>query len=160
MRNSAIRSKRSKVVTIVWVLSAIPIFIILYGKLKPHTTEQTYKSCQDNFSCEIRDYINNAYSGGRIPVILKLSSGKKIIWKCNYWEFAKYRSDLESYSGESILDKLLGKDGEKYYRTDSLYKPSNSFDFYIYINSNPDSVIYLPCSYDCDELLKEKRVKE
>jgi hypothetical protein len=38
---------------------------------------------------------------------------------------------------------------------DSIYKPSNSFDLYIYKNSNSDSVIYLPCDFDCNSLVDE-----
>ena len=37
---------------------------------------------------------------------------------------------------------------------DSLYKPKNSFDMYIYKKANPDSVIYIPCDFDCN-IVKE-----
>lgn len=33
---------------------------------------------------------------------------------------------------------------------DSIYKPSGTFDTYIYKNSNPDSVIFVECDFDCD----------
>ncbi|MBN2611580.1 MAG: hypothetical protein JXB00_08495 [Bacteroidales bacterium] len=33
---------------------------------------------------------------------------------------------------------------------DSIYKPSGTFDTYIYKNANPDSVIFVECDFDCD----------
>jgi hypothetical protein len=33
---------------------------------------------------------------------------------------------------------------------DSLYKPSNTFDYYIYKKANPDSVVFVKCDFDCD----------
>lgn len=33
---------------------------------------------------------------------------------------------------------------------DSIYKPSGTFDTYIYKNANPDSVIFIECDFDCD----------
>lgn len=33
---------------------------------------------------------------------------------------------------------------------DSIYKPSGTFDTYIFKNANPDSVIFIECDFDCD----------
>lgn len=38
---------------------------------------------------------------------------------------------------------------------DSLHKPSNSFNLYIYKGANPDSLISLSCDFDCDVFLKQ-----
>lgn len=33
---------------------------------------------------------------------------------------------------------------------DSIYKPSGTFDCYIYKKANPDSVFFLKCDFDCN----------
>jgi hypothetical protein len=33
---------------------------------------------------------------------------------------------------------------------DSIYKPSNTFDMYIYKKANPDSVVFVECNFDCN----------
>lgn len=33
---------------------------------------------------------------------------------------------------------------------DSLYKPSGTFDYFIYKSANPDSVFFVNCNFDCD----------
>ena len=33
---------------------------------------------------------------------------------------------------------------------DSIYKPSGTFDTYIFKQANPDSMIFIKCDFDCD----------
>jgi hypothetical protein len=43
---------------------------------------------------------------------------------------------------------------------DSLYKPKGTFNFYIYKNTNPDSVIFIECDFDCKSYLIEKDTQD
>ena len=36
---------------------------------------------------------------------------------------------------------------------DSIYKPANTFDMYIFRQANPDSVIFVRCDFDCRDHL-------
>jgi len=136
-----------------WILISIIAIVIVYDKLKPLSNVDLYNNCKEEYSRVITNKISNVYYGGRLPVIVELCSGEELIWKCNYADFVIYRSDLENYSGKSFLDKLMGKNNKKYFRIDSLYKPANSFDFFIFLNSHPDSLIVLNCDFKCDEII-------
>ncbi len=35
---------------------------------------------------------------------------------------------------------------------DSIYKPSGTFDCYIYKSADPDSMVFIKCNLDCDSL--------
>lgn len=38
---------------------------------------------------------------------------------------------------------------------DSIYKPSGTFDVFVYKKANPDSVVLIECDFDCNEWGKE-----
>lgn len=42
---------------------------------------------------------------------------------------------------------------------DSIYKPSGTFDTYIFKQANPDSVIFIECDFDCDYWIKRYGTK-
>lgn len=136
-----------KYIKLIWILISIIAFVVIYTKLKPKTPTEVFEDCQSVYSQEIKDKICNAYYGGRIPVIIKLCSGKEIIWYCNYSKFREYRDNLKNYPG-----KTLFRHSPNFNRIDSIYKPQNSYDLYIYIDSNPDSLVYLKCDYSCKQI--------
>lgn len=43
---------------------------------------------------------------------------------------------------------------------DSIYKPANTFNLYIYKKANPDSVVFIECDFDCEIYLKNKKEKD
>jgi hypothetical protein len=43
---------------------------------------------------------------------------------------------------------------------DSIYKPANTFDLYVYKQANSDSVVFVECDFDCDIYLKNKKMKD
>ena len=98
-----------------------------------------------------------------IPHSEKKNKGYKY---CVEWREKAYSGRIESKKGTRIV-YYFSNDGRfsrfpdcpeirKFVSVgDSLYKPSTSFDLYVYKGANPDSLIYLPCEFDCESLKKK-----
>lgn len=77
----------------------------------------------------------------------KKTTCKGIIVK-SWYSRGEYMSKLEN---SSIYEWKCSKGiNEIIEKGDSIYKPSGTFDTYIYKNANPDSVIFVECDFDCD----------
>ena len=130
-----------------WIPLSVIGFIIIYFKLKPNTKEEILENCNEYYARQINNKICNAYFG-RASIIIELCDGENITWRCEKIKFIEYRNNLKSlYNNKDLI--------KPFKRIDSLYKPKESFDFNIYINSNPDSLIQLNCDYDCNQILKK-----
>ena len=101
-----------------------------------------------------RNKLNNKESDFKMTFCKELYNDKyqgKVIEK-SYGRGWNYRLDNRTifitYSPCNHADSLIEV-------SDSIYKPANSFDLYLYKKSNKDSLIYLPCSFSCDSLPKK-----
>jgi hypothetical protein len=105
-------------------------FLYFYSKSK--YADNKYSTCKHFFKVQYKGKIAEIHERGRTNPIYMLRDGD---W---FWPYL-HRDSVE----------LILKVG------DSIYKPSNSFDLYIYKNANPDSVIFISIEYDCNSLVEE-----
>ena len=66
----------------------------------------------------------------------------------NFWSRGSFGSQLNS--GNLFQWRCKSKVRNVIEVGDSIYKPSGTFDTYIYKKANPDSVILIKCDFDCD----------
>jgi hypothetical protein len=110
----------------VLLILVLVIFAIKVLQKKSVPTSEHNKSiCIQRRETEFKGVVQeNMWSRGSF--ISKLNNNKLYRWWCK----SKVRDIIE-----------VG---------DSIYKPSGSFDTYIYKRANPDSVIFIECDFDCD----------
>ncbi len=131
------------ILKIVGVLAGFYFAFLFIKKSDPNITvfEQSFNVCLKNYNSEYSGtIIKNFFSRG--TYMSQLSNNKIFVCYCRDKVFKRY------YDGDSLIRWELLSIG------DSIYKPAKTFDFYLYKNANPDSIVFIECNYDCEVRLR------
>ncbi len=135
-----IQIKNNKYAGIITVLNIFIVIVLIYigfqieSKQKKDYYFLAYRSCKNYYNTEYKGIITKNYKGRGVYMSI-LSGNIYFIW---YYPIEVKYSD----NGFDICNPRIEIG-------DSIYKPKQSFDTYIYKKANSDSVIFLPYKYDC-----------
>jgi len=130
------------------LIFAVLVFYLINRKNSMTLNEEIHANCVKEYKETISGLVENIKIS-RTDVLIIMRSGRELPWRGSYKGFKNYIDSLSFYENTEKLKKMI--------KNDSIHKPKDSFDLFIYKNSRTDSLVHLKSNYNCSRILKKNR---